>query len=72
MQRGNLIVKLIATFIKATQTLRERLFDEGFVNRVAAGFFSGVGQLLDQVQQPSRIAIGIAYDAVARTIGNIF
>ena len=71
MQRRNLIVELIAAFVEAAQALRERLFDESFVDVTVAGFFGGIGQLLDQIQQAACVAVGVTHDGVARLIRNI-
>ncbi len=66
MQRGDLVVERLAALVEAAQAARDRRFDEREVDGVAPGFAGGDRELLDQVDEPAPVAVGVGDQRIAR------
>ena len=64
VQSGNLVIEVVPTFIKPSAVQGKRILDEvGIDHRHPRSTRSRVA-LFEQVQEPSRIAIGVANEGV--------
>ena len=66
MQRRDLVVEGVAALVEAAQLLRQDVFQEGAVDLARARLLHGNGELLDEIEQPPRIAVGEPDQALAR------
>ena len=64
MQGRDLVIEAVAALVEASRIQGQRLLQEGRRDLSHPGGACGGGRLLQQVQHPSRVAVGIAHQRV--------
>ena len=68
VQRRDLVVERLAALVEAAQAPRDRRFDERDVDRRSLRLAGGRRELLDEVEQPPPVAVGVADQRIARRV----